>query len=161
MKLSVIYFSKSGKTKQMAEIVAEGARAVPGMEAGVFSLEDIDYDFLEQSRAVVFGTPTYYANISWQLKRWLDESWKCRLEGKIGSVFTTAEYIQGGADIALLSAISCLLTKGMLVYSGGTALGQPFTHLGPVATKESFENSKAMFQIFGQRIAQKTTELFS
>lgn len=160
MKLAIIYFSKTGNTRIMAQEVATGMEKVAGTEAKTFSLDDIDDAFIEESRAVVFGTPTYYANTCWQMKKWFDESRKYDLSGKLGAVFATAHYAQGGADTAILNILGHLMVKGMLVYSGGSALGQPFIHLGAVAIDENFEQSKPMFQIFGERIAQKAVELF-
>ena len=126
----------------------------------LFDINNIDANFLKESKAVVFGTPTYYTNTCWQMKKWFDESRDYDLEGKIGAVFATADYIQGGAATAMLTIINHLMVKGMLVYSGGSALGQPFMHLGPVATKDNYEESKEMFEIFGERIANKVKELF-
>lgn len=136
-------------------------KSIPEIEVGIFDLEHIDDDFLAESKAVVFGTPTYYANTCWQIKKWFDESRNYKLEGKIGAVFATADYAQGGADTAILTIINHLMVKGMLVYSGGSALGHPYIHLGAVALKENFEQSKPMFEVFGQRIATKATELFA
>ena len=62
MKISIIYFSKNGHTKEMAEVIANGMKSVQGIEVGIFDLENIDDEFLAESKAVVFGTPTYYAN---------------------------------------------------------------------------------------------------
>ena len=160
MKLAIIYFSKSGNTKKMAEYIAEGMKTVSNIEVGVFDLDNIEESFLKESKAVVFGTPTYYANTCWQLKKWLDESGKYNLEGKLGAVFATANYLQGGADTAILTIINHLMVKGMLVYSGGTALGQPFIHLGAIALKDNLEESRGLFQIYGERIAKKAVELF-
>lgn len=160
MKLSIIYFSKSGKTKEMAQVIAGGMKSLSDIEVGIFDLEHIDYEFLSESKAVVFGTPTYYANTCWQIKKWFDESKNIKLDGKIGAVFATADFAQGGADTAILTIINHLMVKGMLVYSGGSAMGLPYIHLGAVALKENFEQSKPMFEIFGQRIAKKTIELF-
>ena len=106
-----------------------------------------------ESKAVIFGTPVYYANTCWQIKKWFDESWGCNLGGKIGGAFSTADFPQGGADTAILTIINHLMVKGMLVYSGGSALGLPYIHLGPVAFRDNFEESKALFHLFGERIA--------
>lgn len=161
MKISILYFSKTGHTKEMANVIADGIRKVPNIEVGVFALDNIDDKFLLDSKAVIFGTPTYYANTCWQIKKWFDESNNYNLEGKIGAVFSTAHYAQGGADTAILTIINHLMVKGMLVYSGGSALGKPFIHLGAVAIDENFEESKSMFSIFGERIALKAKELFN
>ncbi|MEG1651010.1 MAG: flavodoxin domain-containing protein [Oscillospiraceae bacterium] len=160
MKITILYYSKSGKTREMAQVIAGGMQKQGNIEVGIFDFDNIDYEFLNESRAVVLGTPTYYANTCWQLDRWFDESHNCKLGGKIGAAFATADYAQGGADIAIQNIISRMLVKGMLVYSGGSANGQPFIHLGAVALKENFESSKAMFEIFGERIAAKAKEIF-
>ena len=135
-------------------------KTIENIEVGLFPIDNIDYKYINESKAVVFGTPTYYANTCWQIKKWFDESWSCNLSGKIGGVFATADFPQGGADTAIQTIISHLMVKGMLVYSGGSALGNPYIHLGPVALKENFEESKEMFNIFGKRIAEKSVELF-
>ena len=102
----------------------------------------IDKEFLAASSAVFFGTPTYLASTCWQWKKWFDEPAPCSLGGKLGAVFATANFAQGGADIAIQTLLTHMLVKGMLVYSGGGACGQPYIHLGAVALKENFEASK-------------------
>lgn len=160
MKLSIIYYSKGGNTRKAAGWIAEGMESIENVEVGIFGLEDIDYDFVKESKAVLFGTPTYYANLCWQMKKWFDESWGCNLEGKLGGAFATADYPQGGADVAIATILHHLMVKGLLLYSGGSALGQPYIHLGPIALKDSFGESEDLFYTFGKRIAQKAEQLF-
>lgn len=160
MKISILYHSQTGHTKEMAEIIAEGAREVKDTQVRLFSLADVDVDYVNESDAVLFGTPTYYASTCWQLKKWFDESKNFQLAGKLGAVFATANYAQGGADIAVQTILGHMLVKGMLVFSGGSSYGQPYIHLGAVALKENFEASKPMFRVFGTRVAQKAAELF-
>ncbi len=162
MKISIVYFSSTGNTRAMAEEIMAGIKLEDGVEAKAFNLDEVDREFVNDSSAVIFGTPTYLANMSWQMKKWLDESsgQGFTLGGKLGAVFATAQYIQGGADTAILTIINHLMVKGMLVYSGGAALGQPFIHLGAVATGQNFAEAKPLFKTFGQRIAQKSKELF-
>ena len=69
-------------------------------------------------------------------------------------------YIGGGADFAEMGLIAHFLVLGMLVYSGGTSYGQPFTHYGAVAVKDGDEAQRERARIFGERIARKTRELF-
>ena len=85
------------------------------------------------------------------------------LAGKLGGVFATAHYAQGGADVAIMTLLPHMLVKGMLVYSGGAAHGKPYIHLGPVALDavgNHYEECKADFEIFGRRFAEKARELF-
>jgi len=160
MKLSIIYYSKDGHTKEMAQVISEGMKRVEGIEVGMFDLNNIDKAFIDESKAVVFGTPTYSANLCWQMKKWLDESKEYNLEGKLGSAYATAGFSQGGPATAIATILNHLMVKGMLVYSGGSALGKPYTHTGAVAITDRFEESKDMFRIFGERIAKKAKEIF-
>ena len=156
MKIAIIYFSKTGRTRAMAEVVADGAGSVSGVEVRLFELDRIDKSYLAECKAVFFGTPTYLASTCWELKKWT----MYPLAGKLGAVFATADFAQGGADVAIQSVLGHMLVKGMLVYSGGGAWGLPYIHLGAVALKENFEASKPMFRTFGERVAQKAKELF-
>ena len=165
MKFAIVYYSKTGHTKEMGEIIAEGIRKQGG-EARLFSItEDMDAEYINASDGVIFGTPTYLASTCWQIKKWLEEdSHHLKLAGKLVGVYATAHYAQRGGDIAIMSIIGHLLVKGMLVYSGGASYGQPFIHLGPVAldaVEGHYEKSKEMFEIFGERMAQKAKELFA
>ncbi|ADL52901.1 flavodoxin family protein [Clostridium cellulovorans] len=159
-KVSIIYYSKMGNTKKMVDIIANGLRSVKDIEVGVFSVDSVDEDFLRESKTVIFGTPTYYGNTCWQIKKWFDESKNISLEGKLGATFATCDYVQGGASTAMLTIINHMMVKGMLVYSGGSALGQPFLHFGPVALKGRMEEVREEFFIYGRRIGNKTVELF-
>lgn len=158
MRMSIVFYSQSGKTAEMAEVIAQGAREVLE-EVRCFPLDQIDQAFLKESRVVLFGTPTYYADLCWQIKKWFDESYRIDLAGKLGGAFSTANFVQGGGDVAVLTLLHHMLVKGMLVYSGG-AVSKPFVHLGAVATAGNFEESKPIFQTYGRRMAQKAVELF-
>ncbi len=160
MKIAVVYFSKTGKTAEMAREIAAGAESA-GAKAALFPLETVTPADIESCEAVVFGTPTYLANACWQMGKWFDEAHAFKLGGKLGAAYATADYAQGGADTAIQNLIGHMLVKGMVVYSGGAACGQPYIHLGAVALKENFEQSRAMFRVFGERIARKAFELFS
>ncbi|MBO0453700.1 MULTISPECIES: flavodoxin family protein [Enterococcus] len=164
MKLAVIYYSKTGQTKEMAEIIAQGMRNV-GSEVRVYSVDDsINANYVNECSGIVFGTPTYMATSHWRITQWLmKESGNFSLAGKLGGGFATAHYAQGGSDSAILSMLGMLLVKGMLIYSGGATFGQPFIHHGPVALDavgNHYEDSKEMFELFGQRFAEKAFELF-
>lgn len=162
MKISIVYFSLTGNTRAAAEVVAGGIRGVSSdIEVRCFDLESVDDAFLAESCAVVFGTPTYAAGPCWQIKQWFDTYRGANLGGKLGSAFSTANYIQGGADTSLLSVISCMVVRGMLAFSGGASLGQPFIHLGAVSVKDHEDECREMFRIFGERIANKAKELFA
>jgi len=161
MKMSVLYQSRSGNTKQMAEVIVEGMQSIEGIEAKVFSIDSVDEGFVKESRCVIVGTPTYLASLSGAVKSWLDgPSMKLGLAGKIGGAFATCDYLHGGAEIGIQSILSHMMVLGMLVYSGGGSFGKPPIHLGPVAMKEKLNESTEVFRLYGQRMAIKTKEIF-
>lgn len=160
MKISIIYSSRTGKTERVAKLIEEGVKRVEGIEVKSMNLDKLDKDFINDSDGIIFGTPTYYANISWEMKKWIDESNEYNLEGKLGAAFATANSIAGGADVALLTIINHLMVKGMMVYSGGVAFGKPKTHLGYVHINEICENEDENARIFGERIANKVKKTF-
>ena len=164
MKFAIIYYSKTGHTREMGEVIAKGI-ARQGGKTRLFSIEEpLDQEYINSCDGVLFGTPVYLANTCWQMKKWFDtESASVKLSEKLGGVYSTAHYAQGGGDVAILTLIGHLLVKGMLVYSGGASLGKPFIHLGPVALDAvdgHYESCKADFEIYGERFAAKARELF-
>ncbi|MCD8352018.1 MAG: NAD(P)H-dependent oxidoreductase [Planctomycetaceae bacterium] len=161
MKMSVLYYTRTGHTKTMAETIAEGMRRVDGVETGVFSIDAIDEGFIKESQCVVLGSPVYIATIAAEVKTWFDKSaGKLGLAGKIGGAFATQDYLHGGGDIAIQSILAHMMVFGMMTYSGGGAHGKPVIHLGPVALGSDMDGSKETFLLYGERMAKQTAALF-
>lgn len=160
IKLSIVYHSVSGNTKSVAQLIEQGAQCVNGVETRMMSITEPDFDFMESSDCIIFGTPTYLGSFSWQMKTFLDKGLKAILAGKMGAVFATENYLGGGADFGLMNLIGHLLVKGMLVYSAGVADGNPYTHFGAVCIKNGDQDQQERAKIFGERIAKKAVEIF-
>ncbi|MCL1914428.1 MAG: flavodoxin domain-containing protein [Eubacteriaceae bacterium] len=161
VKASVLYYSKTGKTKQMANYIAQGMSSVEGIEARCIDIEDIDEEFVKESKCVVLGAPTYLADVCAAVHKWLEvDSGKYNLAGKLGGAFATAKFIYGGSELTITSILHRMLVRGMLAYSGGSSYGAPIIHLGPVAIDPQIEESEEVCKIYGARLAGKTLELF-
>lgn len=59
-----------------------------------------------------------------------------------------------------MTLINHMLVKGMLIYSGGSAYGRPFIHIGPTVVRDQMQERREICRMFGERIAQKTHILF-
>ena len=115
MKIAVIYHSVSGNTKKQAELVAEGVRSVPGIEVKTISIDNPDNTWIEESSAVIFGSPTYEGSCSWQMKKFFDTP-KVNFDGKLAGFFASQNWPGGGgADFAEMTMIAAALVLGMLV----------------------------------------------
>lgn len=164
MKIGILYVSQTGNTEKMACAIRDGIlefdKSIEVSLMNIISEENIDKDFIDASSTIIFGTPTYVANTCWQMKKFFDTRFDCKLEGKLAACFATAGCVWGGPDIAIQSILGMALTHGMLAYSSGTEFGRPYIHLGPVALTNNLEAGKDLFVLFGKRVAQKTSELF-
>lgn len=160
MKMSVLYHSKSGHTREMAETIARGMQSVEGAEAKAFPIDALDEGWVKQSACIVLGSPIYMASISAEMKLWLETGLpKLGLAGKIGGAFATADYVHGGGELGIHTLLDHLMVYGLLAYSGGGSFGKPVIHLGPVAIAGQLDEYKETFEIYGQRMAQKTMEI--
>lgn len=161
MKMSVLYYTRTGHTRQMAECIVRGMAEQPGVGARAFSIDQADEDFVRDSRCVILGTPTYFASTAAEVKTWLDTaSKKLGLAGKLGGAFATEDYLHGGGDLAIQSILVHMMVLGMLVYSGGGSFGPPVIHLGPAALGGHAEEYEELFRLYGSRMASKALELF-
>ena len=162
--IAVIYYSETGNTETVAHWIAQGAETVPDTAARLFNIredEAPDKEYIEGCDAVVFGTPTYVANMCWQMKKWFDTRLDYRLAGKIGSAFSTENSPNGGGgELAIMTIVGHMLVKGMLVYSSGSGCGRPFIHIGPAVVKSQLAEREEICNLFGKRIADQAHRLF-
>jgi len=143
-KLLVLYYSMYGHVEAMAQAIAEGARAVTGVEVTIKRVPDLlspeklaqvggkanqpaaiaepkelaDYD------AIIFGTPTRFGNMAAQMRNFFDQTgglWvKGSLVGKVASVFTSTG-TGGGNESTIISFLPTLIHHGMIY------VGLPYT----------------------------------
>jgi len=87
-KAVVIYYSRTGNTKHMAEVIADAIQK-EGVECDLKSISEIDASKLLNYDAIIIGSPTYYGTMAAEIKALLDESvnFHGRLDGKIGGLF--------------------------------------------------------------------------
>jgi len=85
----IIYESKYGNTKLVADAIAEGIRQVSGVEPAVRELGEVDPGGLAEFDAVIIGSPNHIGNATRSIRKFIDELGKINLEGKLTAVFDT------------------------------------------------------------------------
>jgi NAD(P)H dehydrogenase (quinone) len=86
-KALVVFCTRSGETKDIAELIAEGVR-MQGTEAAVVNASDVKKEAdLEGYDAYVFGSPTYHGEMMQSMKTMLFLAEKADLAGKVGGSF--------------------------------------------------------------------------
>ncbi len=149
-KALVIYYSRSGNTRQMAELIS-GALAKEGVAADLKDVKDVLPEELLKYEGIVIGSPVYYGTMAGQIKQLLDDSVKIhsKLEGKIGGAFASSGNLAGGNETAVLDILNAMLIHGMIVQ--GDPKG---SHYGPVAVGAPDERASTECQRYGQRLAK-------
>ncbi|MBE0618768.1 MAG: flavodoxin domain-containing protein [Proteobacteria bacterium] len=86
-KFLVVYVSRTGMTKRMAEYIAEGIR-FSGNQAEVKTLPQVKgVEGLAGYDGYLLGSPTYHKDMIAGFKTWLFKAQKAGLGGKIGGAF--------------------------------------------------------------------------
>jgi flavorubredoxin len=86
-KALIVYTTRTGQTKQIAELVAEGIR-MSGVEVNMKNTTEIKKENeLEGYDAYVFGAPTYHGEMMQGMKTFLFLAEKANLKGKCGGAF--------------------------------------------------------------------------
>ena len=98
-KAIVVYESKYGNTKLVAETIVEGMREVPGVEAVLSELKKVDLNQLAGFDVILLGTPTHFGTATRSIKKFIDKLGKLNQEGKLVAVFDT--YLGGDFEKAV------------------------------------------------------------
>jgi len=152
----VVYYSKSGNTKEMAELIAKGMND-EGLATNCKSVEKVKADELLEYDAIVIGSPTYYGLMAAPIKELVDATVKFhgKLDGKVGAAFSSSANIGGGNETTVMSIIEAMLIAGMII--AGDPQGD---HYGPVSIGKPDERARKQCERRGRRVAQLTKKLF-
>jgi flavodoxin I len=115
-KIAIIYGSGMGRTRQMAEAIANGAKTIDGVDVLVKDAYDASMEDVKDSDAIVLGGSTYNYKLIKSMDPFLKQMEKLDLKGKIGVAF--GSYGWSGESIPTL--ISRMKTFGMKVIEPGT-----------------------------------------
>ena len=143
-EILVLYYSRYGAVRQMAQAVAHGIGQIPGAVARLRTVPAVsavceavepaipdsgapyaELKDLEECCGLALGSPTRFGNMAAPLKYFLDGTaglWlKGALAGKPAAVFTSTGSMHGGQETTLVSMMTPLLHHGMLI------VGLPYT----------------------------------
>ncbi|WP_343742093.1 NAD(P)H:quinone oxidoreductase [Herbaspirillum huttiense] len=141
----VLYYSRHGATRKLAELIAQGVESVPGCDARLRTVpavstvtEAVEPDVpssgapyveasdLAECDGLALGSPTRFGNMAAAMKYFWDGTspqWLSgALSGKPACVFTSTGSLHGGQESTLLSMMLPLLHHGMLI------VGLPYSH---------------------------------
>jgi NAD(P)H dehydrogenase (quinone) len=140
----VLYYSRTGAVKKMAQYIARGIESVPGVEARIRTVPAVSpnteasepavpdagapyatLDDLRECDGLALGSPTRFGNMAAPLKYFIDSAssiWLAGdLIGKPAAVFSSTSSLHGGQESTLLSMSLPLLHLGCMI------LGIPYS----------------------------------
>jgi NAD(P)H dehydrogenase (quinone) len=148
----VLFYSRHGATRRLAEAIAAGVDSVDGAQARLRTVPPVAPDTqtaappvpaegapyaeladLETCGGLAVGSPTRFGNMAAPLKYFFDGTsglWLSgALAGKPAAVFCSTSSLHGGQETTLLSIMMPLLHHGMLL------LGIPYTEPDLMTTR--------------------------
>ena len=151
LTILVLYYSRHGATRKMAEHIALGVESVAGCDARLRTVpaistvtEAVAADIpqagppyvelrdLAECDGLALGSPTRFGNMASAMKYFWDgtsaEWLSGALAGKAACVFTSTGSLHGGQESTLLSMMLPLLHHGMIL------LGLPYTEAALMTT---------------------------
>ena len=151
----VVYYSRTGNTKEMAQIIAKAMNEAD-LPTECKSVSDIKADDLPNYDAIVVGSPTYYGHMAGPIKQLFDDtiSFHGQLDGKVGAAFSSAANIGGGNETTIMGIIEAMLICGCIVR--GDPMGD---HYGTVSINEPDQRVEQQCTRQGRRVAELTKKL--
>lgn len=134
----VLYYSRNGATRKLAQVIARGVEQVNGVEAIIRTVPAVSTNIeatepeipeegelycteeeLKNCAGLALGSPTRFGNMAAALKYFIDgtaTTWLSgELIGKPAGVFTSTSSMHGGQESTLLSMMTPLLHHGMVI----------------------------------------------
>jgi len=160
MQILILYHSKGGNTRKLAERIGEGVESVSGVKALLKSTQEVKKEDFVDSAGVIAGSSVYFGAMASDLKRVFDEFVVIRkkMENKVGAAFATSGDPSGGKETTIISIIQCLLIYGMIV------VGDPMDatgHYGVACVGAPDEKISENGRKLGRRVAELCKKLGS
>lgn len=143
----VLYYSRHGKTADMASQIARGVATAGNIEARLRTVPPVtaethepisdipdegplycEEDDLRHCAGLILGSPTRFGNMAAPIKHFIDQTSSLWMSGalidKPAAVFTSTSSLHGGQESTLLSMMLPLLHHGMVI------VGLPYSESG-------------------------------
>jgi NAD(P)H dehydrogenase (quinone) len=153
MNVLIMYSSKTGNTKKLAEALAEGVHEVPGIKCTIKPASQVTKEDFLACNGLIAGSPVYFGTMTAELKEVFDRyvGIRRKMEDKIGAAFATSGDETGGKETTIMSILQAMLIYGMII------VGDPIAatgHYGVACVgapdKETIDNAKKL----GKRVAE-------
>lgn len=158
-KVAIVYHTGYGHTQKQAEAVHAGVASVAGTKVELIKIDaegnisDEAWQNLASADGVIFGSPTYMGNVSWQFKKfadtsskpWFIQAWK----DKLAAGFTNSASINGDKGSTIAYMMTFAMQHSMLWVGTG---------LMPANSKAAVRNDVNYLAGFSGLLAQSPSD---
>ncbi len=119
-KIAVVYASRYGHTKLLAEHIASGAGSITDTDVVLYAVADAEknLDQLDSADAIIFGTATYMGSMASEMKHFMEESvgrwFKRTWCDKIAGGFTNSSNFSGDKLMTMQELVIFAMQMGMI-----------------------------------------------
>nr|WP_198911852.1 flavodoxin family protein [Prosthecochloris ethylica] len=159
VECAVLSYSGYGHTRRLADAVQRGCDDVDGVMCRnvVISsdgeLSAAEWELLDRSAAIVFGSPTYMGGPAWQFKKvaeassrlWYEQRWK----DKLAAGFTNSASMNGDKQVTLQYFFTFAMQHSM-IWAG--------TALMPASTSQARRNDVNFLGSFSGLMSQSPSD---
>lgn len=158
MQILVLYFSRSGNTKKLAEAIAEGVKLAGDVQVVLKTTDEVTKEDFLNSEGIVAGSPVYFGGMASQLKDVFDRfvGVRQKMGDRVGAAFATSGDQSGGKETTMFSIIQALMIYGMII------VGDPLDatgHYGVSCTGAPDEKTLENARKLGKRVVLLATRL--
>lgn len=116
-KILVLYYSKSGNTKKLAEEIVKGVKEVNSVKCILKSTSEVRKNDFLTADAIIAGSPVYFGTMAAELKQVFDRyvGLRRKMGDKVGAAFSTSGDESGGKETTIISIIQAMLIYGMII----------------------------------------------
>ncbi len=160
MQVLVLYYSKGGNTKKLAEEIARGVQEVKDVKCVLKTTAEVTKEDLLGSDGLIVGSPCYFGGMAAEVKLTLEKfsSIRKQMTDKIGAAFATGAQQSGGKETTMMEILRALMVFGLAV------VGDPpdaTGHFGIASTGAPDEVMSGHARKLGRRVAQLAQRLHS
>jgi NAD(P)H dehydrogenase (quinone) len=157
-KVLVMYHTRTGNTKKLAQMIVKGLEQEKDVECILKAAPDVTKDDFLSCSAIIAGSPVYFGTMAAELKDVFDKyvGIRKKMGDKVGAAFTTAGNETGGKETTMMSIIQAFLIYGMII------VGDPLDatgHYGVACTEAPDKDTEENAIKLGRRVSQLVKRL--
>ena len=158
MQVLVMYYSKTGNTKKLAQSIEKGVQSVKGVKCVVKTVSEVTKEDFLSSEGIIAGSPVYFGTMAAEMKTVFDKfvDLRSKMGDKIGAAFATAGDPSGGKETAIISILQAMLINGMII------VGDPLEatgHYGTSCVGAPDKKTEVNAEKLGKRVAELVKKL--